>query len=498
MESGNPQDHRAHVTEPLSPPHPSSGKPAGAGRRIALPILALFVMLLAASTAVLFLLPAPEPEPPVPPQQAVPHRSAVHQEPETALPDVPEDPARNDAATAREHALSLRITADSQSAAAWGREAYQSILDDLARADLHFAQEGFSAAAEQYRHIATDVQNLLDSRDQRFREAFAAGRQALADRRPEKAREQFSFALVIDPTSSEARTGLEQSVQLTSLISLVQEALSLEEANLLERAVAELEKALDIDNSYEPARQVRARIQARIDDRSFQTGMNALLSAIDRQDYTSARKSLQALNDLGINRDQVEQAEQLLAEKEKQAFVNSSRKAAETYRQNEQWEQALDTYRKIVQSAPDALFAVAGREEADKRFKLDTSLAEALGKPHRLQDEAQLERARQLLSYARHIDPQGPKLQSQIAALDTLLKKAARPITLTLESDNQTDIAIYHVGRIGMFFSTQVSLKPGTYTVVGSRVGYRDVRKTLTIDADGSDYRLVITCEEPI
>ena len=57
---------------------------------------------------------------------------------------------------------------------------------------------------------------------------------------------------------------------------------------------------------------------------------------------------------------------------------------------------------------------------------------------------------------------------------------------------------IYHVGRIGAFFSHRIVLEPGTYVVVGSKPGYRDVRKEVTIAADGGAYRLDIRCEEPI
>ncbi len=498
MESGTPQNHRAHVTEHLSPPNPSPDEHRKAGRRTALPILALFIILLLGSAAVLFLLPISESEPPSRSQQTLPQQPAARHEPEMVIPDESKNSARNDAVTSREQALSLKITADSQNIAAWGGDTYHSLHDAFTRADEHFAQQDFSAAAEQYRRVSADLQKLLDSKVQRLSEALEAGRLALSAEHPVEAREQFGNALAIDPASREAQAGLEQAEQLASLLSLFQRALSLEEAGELEEAVGELEKALLLDDSNEPALLARARIQARIDSHTFQASMNELLSAIENQDFDSAHKSLQSLYLLKINQKQVEQAERLLAEKEKQAFINSSREHAETYRKNEQWQQALDLYTRILSTAPDALFAVAGREEAGKRLKLDTSLTDAIGKPHRLQDERQQEMAQQLLAYAQQIKPQGPKLQSQIAALDTLLKKAALPVTVTLESDNQTDIAIYHVGRIGMFFSTQISLKPGTYTVVGSKIGYRDVRRTITIGSDGGDYRLVIKCEEPI
>ena len=49
-----------------------------------------------------------------------------------------------------------------------------------------------------------------------------------------------------------------------------------------------------------------------------------------------------------------------------------------------------------------------------------------------------------------------------------------------------------------LFFSTQITLKPGKYTVVGSCNGFHDVRETLIVDPEKSDNQLFVACREPI
>jgi hypothetical protein len=71
-------------------------------------------------------------------------------------------------------------------------------------------------------------------------------------------------------------------------------------------------------------------------------------------------------------------------------------------------------------------------------------------------------------------------------------------VIVTLESNNQTQVTIYHVGRIAPFLTTEIELKPGTYTLVGSRAGYRDVRMQITVGPDTGDKRYDIRCEEAI
>jgi len=69
---------------------------------------------------------------------------------------------------------------------------------------------------------------------------------------------------------------------------------------------------------------------------------------------------------------------------------------------------------------------------------------------------------------------------------------------VTLNSDGLTNVQIYHVGRLGQFISQQLDLRPGTYTVVGSRPGYRDVRQTLTVKPGQAQLALDIRCEESV
>jgi len=69
---------------------------------------------------------------------------------------------------------------------------------------------------------------------------------------------------------------------------------------------------------------------------------------------------------------------------------------------------------------------------------------------------------------------------------------------LSVQSDELTEVTVYRVGRLGTFERQRLQLRPGTYTVVGSRRGYRDVRHTLVIVAGEIPNPLTVRCEERI
>ena len=69
---------------------------------------------------------------------------------------------------------------------------------------------------------------------------------------------------------------------------------------------------------------------------------------------------------------------------------------------------------------------------------------------------------------------------------------------MTLRSDGETEITLYQVGRLGRFDTQRIMLRPGRYTVVGSRPGYRDVRREFEVLAGRPPGPIDVRCQEPI
>ena len=69
---------------------------------------------------------------------------------------------------------------------------------------------------------------------------------------------------------------------------------------------------------------------------------------------------------------------------------------------------------------------------------------------------------------------------------------------MTLRSDEETEVIVYKVKRLGRFAQQELVLRPGTYTAVGTRNGYRDVRQDFTITPGNASVPITIACTEPI
>ncbi|MCU7960249.1 MAG: hypothetical protein KZQ58_09665 [gamma proteobacterium symbiont of Bathyaustriella thionipta] len=143
--------------------------------------------------------------------------------------------------------------------------------------------------------------------------------------------------------------------------------------------------------------------------------------------------------------------------------------------------------------------ARSGIKRTSKLAQLSAEMEYLLSVPQRITSPEALVKARTTVKKSQAvIKPQYKKTAEQLQALEKLVSQASVPAQVSIQSDNQTQIDIYKVGRYQPFQHKELSLRPGSYTVVGSREGYRDVRRQLNIKLGQSRVQLAIQCVELI
>ena len=174
------------------------------------------------------------------------------------------------------------------------------------------------------------------------------------------------------------------------------------------------------------------------------------------------------------------------------------RDSARAFEEKEEWREALGAYEAALAVDPLVAFALEGKERAGSRAALQAALEFHVRNAARLSAEAVAREAEALLERARGVESPGPRHRAQVAALERALADARTTVAVQLESDGQTELTLSRVGRLGTLTRRTVELRPGTYTVVGSRRGYRDVRRQFTIAPGSPAPTVVVRCEEAI
>lgn len=238
------------------------------------------------------------------------------------------------------------------------------------------------------------------------------------------------------------------------------------------------------------------RHQPSDDERLYVEAMSEGLKALEAQQWEAALAAFDRASrlqpDAPAVADGVARAQ---AGRRRESIVESLRSAQE-FEQSEAWREAEEMYTTVLAIDPESAVALAGQQRTEARATLDEKLEYHLANPTRLETPAVFDNAAACLEEALETVPSGPRLESQIARLEGVLERMSTPVSVTLESDSMTEVVIYRVGRLGTFTRRELALKPGTYTVVGSRAGYRDIRLQLVVAPDSTPKPLVVQCEE--
>jgi tetratricopeptide (TPR) repeat protein len=387
---------------------------------------------------------------------------------------------------------------EGRSAADWAGEPFVRGRNGLAAADALAADRDYEAALPRLEAASADLLAADRSAADMLRTALAAGREALERGTAEEAQRQFALALKIDPASAVAKRGLERAGTLDEVRRLLAAASVAEQSG--DRAAAEQawRAALGLDRDAQPAREGLARMQSAASAGAYAAAVAAGLDALSRRDATAARAAFDRAAAIRPGAPEVQeglaQVERLLGD----ATIEQSLAAARSAERDERWSDALDAYRKALAIDPNLLAAQQGLERSEPRAMLDAELRAYIDKPERLFTTDVRAAARNALQRARSIAAPGPVLSGQVSTIDQLIGSAETPVALAISSDNVTEVTIYRVGKLGVFERRDMTLLPGRYTVVGTRAGFRDVRRELTILPGQASATVAIRCEEPI
>jgi len=341
-----------------------------------------------------------------------------------------------------------------------------------------------------------ELQQLDNGRRLLLSEALAAGFDALAGNDVTTAVKNLEQVLVIEPDHQGAQTALSRALVRAEVLQQMSIAVQAEANGDPVAAQAAYRQAIALDAVYEPALDALERVTDQLHTLAFQDAMTRALSALDAGKLQAAGEALDEAARLQPDNTVVADNRQRLQQMWRAAALASLRRQAATQAGRENWQAVVDFYQQALKIDSSAGFATAGLTHAGERVKLNAQFDHYLQQPDRIYSPDPLKNAEKLLSTAGKAPAKEPKLAARISALQQLVQQAAMPVTVTLYSDGQTEVAVYHVGRLGTFTEHRLELLPGEYTVVGTRAGYRDVRKQLQVPP-GVSVLLVIRCEEP-
>jgi serine/threonine protein kinase len=452
-----------------------------------------------------YLASSPPGEPPVQQTLREQNQAMPKKTPEmpAVLPEKAPDPAK--LAAEKEQAeqkladfMQVKQALEAKGVSQWGNAAYRQMTQLSEEADRFLVENDYVAAAGKYEEAAAQAQVLADRVAPALKQLLDEGRVALNQGNADLARQKFNLALMIDPNNALAQQSLQRAQKIDAVRRLMESGSRHEKNGKISFAHADYQEALKLDPESKEARQALARVKGQISAGEFQALMSAGLTALHNNNYKLARTKLLKAKSFRPQSREVKDALAQVDQSIRLANIETYRQKATAAERAENWEEALNAYQQALKVDSNVQFAARGKQRSLKFIRIDKRINFFLKQPAALESDRQLDNAIQLFAEIQEIDPKGPRLKDQFDKLTRLVEAAQIPVKIILESDNFTEVAVYKVGKLGRFASRELSLRPGTYTVVGTRDGYQDVRKKIIIKPGQGPMRMAVRCEVEI
>lgn len=380
----------------------------------------------------------------------------------------------------------------------WAAADFKTAMETAASGDELYRQRKFSEAQANYRNSLQQFETLIGRVDEIYQTQMATGAQAIIDKTPQPALDSYTLALNLKPTSIEAQEGLKRAQAQEQVIELVKNGKHLLKVNKLADAKQQFLQALTLDADSIPAKEQLVITKKAIKDDDFARAMSDGYAALNQQQYPDAIKAFTTASKIKPAAKDAADALVQAKNKDIQSNIAGYLAKAEALEAQEQWQQANDFYNKMQALDASVIKARIGAIRTEARAKLDNQLQQALDQPHRLTAMPVFNQSLEYYKDALKIKDRGSRLNDQIVRLHKLLEEIQVPVAVKIQSNNQTTVTLYKVGKLGSFSAKSMDLKPGKYTLIGTRSGYRDVRREFTLQPGEANTTIVVQCDEKI
>ncbi len=394
--------------------------------------------------------------------------------------------------------LRLQIKLEDLKVELWAKKVYDSLAEDALLGDEAFRSKEYQEALRIFKATQESLEALYASTRRILQEKVNIGNRALEEGDAELAVTNFRIATALDWENDLLKTQLKRAENLKSVQAIVDSARLAERENKLEAALKYYEEAAGKDPLWQPASEGVLRIQEGLRQREFENIMSEAFSELLRKNYGAARLAFEAATRIFPKSSEPEDGLLQVELAEKRDEINMLKLKAEQNVREEIWEEAISQFERVLRLDNSLVFALNGLDAAKKRLALRNRLQYFLDDPTVMKDDDQLKEAKKTVMDASILAASSPATADQMGSLSRLISLARIPIKVIISSDGNTEIFVYQVKRLGKVRSEELELYPGTYTIVGKRRGYRDVRQTLTLLANAPIKPINISCKEKI
>ena len=373
---------------------------------------------------------------------------------------------------------------------------YSEILDRANNGDLLFGERKFDESTKEYELALEEIKQLLDNMSTEYAHWFEQGVAALEDRDYETSVHALTRAQAIEPLNEEVQARLDRVNLLPQVNELIRES---ERAKLKEEwteALGFLDELVQLDPLTKGITERREEILEHITTQSLRDALTEGHEQLAVENYDAAEQTFnRILVDYPDNVAAKTGLEQV-GRARLNAAIEALRIAAEEKENELDMRGALKIYEEALNLDSSLQFANEGRQRVFEIISVINAMNLTMQDPDALSADDTYDEAKKNLETAKTHRGHSAEYDALLSRFTNLVEYAGSQLLVVLISDDETEVTLTTSHRIGSFQRHELSLRPGRYTLHGSRDGWVDVRKTFVVERDMEP--VSILCEEQI
>ena len=405
---------------------------------------------------------------------------------------------RKEAQTFLQEILEKQKILEENNAESWAGEKYITGLNHAKNGDALYNQQQFAEANQEYKQALQILNPLTEQVGPIYQENLEHGMNALDTGDSSLALTAFKTASLFIDDTQEAAKGIERAQKLDDVFANIEHGNKALNAGRLSEAKASYQSALDLDPDTKLAKKKLQETNRLLANKQFNAFMSAGYAALDQQNFAAALNQFNKALKIKPSASAAKTALQQTNYQATRLAITNIMQQASVSEKDEQWQTAIELYSNALKLEKNLAEAKTGKLRAQNGLAINQRLEKILSRPERLSDKKVHTETTVYYNKISRLDNRGPILTKQLTDLENLLQVSAIPVKIRLQSDNLTDVIVYKVGKMGLFETKELSLRPGKYVAIGRRDGYRDVRIEFLVSQDKSKQAIRIAAKEKI
>ncbi|GBL03610.1 lipopolysaccharide assembly protein LapB [Glaciecola sp. KUL10] len=313
----------------------------------------------------------------------------------------------------------------------------------------------------------------------------------------DRARLSLNQALTLDPINQDAlslQTRIEAFLPVQDAIRAFNIAKT---ENNLSKQISALQQIVALDPNRSEYQAELNNLQEKQKDKQVATLVSRAYSSLESRDFVAANTHLSDLKRIEPSHSSIKEITSQLrafnAQQEQTRVVNTVKNLFA----EQQFSDVLTQGQIALATFPSNIELQRLVKQARDIQQVENALDGYIANPIRLQDTNIRVSAKETLKKAVSVITKSNDVAAKAKTLSDLLTQASALITVTVLSDNQTDIRVLGVGNVGKTVSKQIELSPGDYVFEGRREGFKSKQVKLNISTKQAT-SITVVCDERI